>query len=149
MNASPPDLAASPRRHRSRQRERILEWLHATHSHPTAAEIHRALLLEMPALSLGTVYRNLEILVAQGAVDEVPSSHGASRYDGNVAPHHHFNCESCGQILDVEIPVPRGLAARLAGSHGLRARHVRISFFGRCATCEDAQNASTLSQPST
>jgi len=103
----------------------------------------------MPALSLGTVYRNLEILVAEGSVDEVSSFQDAARYDGNVSPHHHFNCERCGQILDVEIPVPRGLAKRLVGSHGLRARRVRISFFGLCAACEAAPDASTISQPST
>jgi Fe2+ or Zn2+ uptake regulation protein len=123
-----------------------LQWLRATDQHPTAARVHEALRSEMPALSLGTVYRNLEILVAEGLVDEVPCSDGASRYDGNVEPHHHFNCESCGQILDVELPTPRGLRKRLAGSHGLHARRVRISFFGLCATCEDAQDASTLTQ---
>jgi Fe2+ or Zn2+ uptake regulation protein len=127
----------------------MLEWLRSTDRHPTAAQIHQALLSEMPALSLGTVYRNLEILVGEGAVDEVPSSEGAARYDGNVAPHHHFNCELCGRILDVEVPVPRGLTRRLIGSHGLRARQVRISFFGLCAECEDASDASSLSQPTT
>jgi len=127
----------------------MLAWLRSTDSHPTAAEIHAALLPELPALSLGTVYRNLELLVREGAIDEVASAAGAARYDGNVAPHHHFNCEGCGNILDVDLPAPRGLARRLAGSHGLRAREVRISYFGLCEACEAAREAEKSEQPST
>lgn len=134
VNTPPVDRGA-PRRHRSRQRERILAWLRSTESHPTATEIHRALLPELPALSLGTVYRNLEVLVAEGVVDEVASSVGAARYDGNLDPHHHFDCERCGRIVDVELPVPRGLGRRLAVEQGLRARRIRISFSGLCSDC--------------
>jgi len=145
---SPPDLPAARRRHRSRQREKILAWLQSTDCHPTATEIHGALQPEIPSLSLGTVYRNLEVLVAEGVVDEVPSSVGGMRYDGNVEPHHHFHCERCGGILDVDLPAPRGLARRLKGERGLRARRVRIDFFGFCSTCEQADDGSKISQPS-
>jgi len=95
----------------------------------------------MSALSLGTVYRNLEILVESREVDEVPSAVGATRYDGNVEPHHHFNCEECGRIVDVEIPVSRGWTRRLERERGLRASRVRISFFGLCTTCADESEA--------
>lgn len=145
MSGIPPTVAAPARRHRSRQRERILAWLRATDRHPSAAEIYAALLPEIPALSLGTVYRNLEVLVAEGAIDEVPCATGAARYDGNIEPHHHFNCERCGRILDVDVPVPRGLTKRLAGEHGLRSQRVRISFFGLCPTCDGAPTSSTAS----
>jgi Fur family peroxide stress response transcriptional regulator len=132
-----PPERVSTRRHRSRQRERILSWLRATDSHPTASQIHRALLPEMPELSLGTIYRNLEVLVAEGVVDEVASTGAATRYDGNVEPHHHFDCERCGRIFDVDLPVPRGLVKRLAEEVGLRASRVRISFVGACSDCDE------------
>lgn len=137
VNPAPLDAAAAPRRNRSRQREAILDWVRQTDSHPTAAEIHRALVPKSSALSLGTVYRNLEILVADGVVDEVPSAVGATRYDGNVLPHHHFNCDLCGQIFDVDLPEPRGLARRLESEHGFRATRLRISFSGACPTCAE------------
>jgi Fe2+ or Zn2+ uptake regulation protein len=127
---------AEPRRHRSLQRDRILAWLRGTDTHPTAGEIHGGLLSELSDLSLGTVYRNLEVLVAEGAVEEVACAGGAARYDANLEPHHHFHCEHCGRIDDVDLPAPRGLSNRLANSHGLRARRVSISFFGLCPQCE-------------
>ena len=135
---SPQDASATPRRNRSRQREAILHWVQQSDSHPTASEIHRALLPKSSALSLGTVYRNLEILVADGVVDEVPSAVGATRYDGNVLPHHHFNCDQCGQIFDVdlrELRKLRGLTRRLEDEHGLHATRLRISFYGDCPAC--------------
>jgi len=116
----------------------MLEWLRATDRHPTAADIYVGLRPEMPSLSLATVYRNLDVLVADGQIDEVPSGVGAARYDGNVVPHHHFHCEGCGEIRDVELAIPRGLVRRLAGEHGLVSNRVRMSFFGLCPVCEIA-----------
>jgi len=140
---TPQDVMATPRRKRSRQRECMLEWLRETDSHPTAAEIHTRLLPEMPSLSLATVYRNLEVLVSDGDLDEVQSRIGAARYDGNLEPHHHFNCERCGRILDIDLPTPQGLAKRLSDAHGLASKRVRMSFFGLCRDCERGNEDNT------
>ncbi len=140
MDQPPLNSTAPPRRHRSRQRERILEWVRETDSHPTAAEIHDALRSELTTLSLGTVYRNLEVLVGDGDLDEVAGLVGATRYDGNLCPHHHFNCERCGRILDVDLPPPRGLSGRVERDLGVRPTRIRISFFGFCDECERNQD---------
>ena len=125
----------SARRHRTRKRERIHEFLRASEDHPTAAQTHKALLGELPQLSLGTVYRNLEVLVSQGVVEEVPSA-GGTRYDGNPKPHHHFICERCGAIDDLHLVAPRSLAQKLRRARGRRAMRIKIDFFGLCEACE-------------
>lgn len=135
VSTPPPGHSTTRRRHRSHQREQILDWLRATDAHPTAAQIHGALEQLLPHLSLGTVYRNLEVLVAEGEVDEVLAAGGPARYDANLEPHHHFICSACGGIVDVAISVPRGLAKRLAREHGLEADRVQLSFHGRCPAC--------------
>ncbi len=89
----------------------------------------------MPDLALATVYRNLEVLVAEGIVAAVPSASGALRFDGNLAPHDHFECEACGRILDVPSEGPGRIVKRLASRHGLQARRVQISFAGLCPQC--------------
>jgi Fe2+ or Zn2+ uptake regulation protein len=144
VKPSPPESA--PRRHQTRQRARILEWLRLTESHPTAAQTHEALMRELPNLSLGTVYRNLEVLVSEGLVDEVPSAGGGVRYDGNPKPHHHFICDACGAIDDLHLQAPPELARKLRRARGLTARRIRIDFFGLCEACElHGSNAGTAS----
>jgi Fe2+ or Zn2+ uptake regulation protein len=139
--------SARPRRlNRTAQRERLLEVLRASQEHPTAAQLHRALLAEFPRLSLGTVYRNLDVLVDQGEIDVVPAPSGVLRYDGNRAPHHHFSCEACGGILDIELPAPRRLAARIARERALRVRKVRIEFIGLCSACSDRADAGKITK---
>jgi Fe2+ or Zn2+ uptake regulation protein len=142
VDASPPRAARPRRRNRSLQRERLLGWLRGTDSHPTAAEIHAALRPSFPRLSIATVYRNLEVLVGDGRVDAVAGAGPALRYDANPLPHHHFVCERCGRIRDLYGPRPRNLARRLAREQGLRARRVRLDFYGSCPECLQAPEAS-------
>lgn len=126
---------APARRNRSRQRELILGFLRASDEHPTAAQTHAALLRRLPNLSLGTVYRNLEVLVNEGLVEELPAAGGA-RYDGNPKAHHHFICEGCGAIDDLHLQAPPSLAQKLRRARGRTASRVRIDFFGLCEACE-------------
>ena len=132
-----PEPAVRPRRHRTRQRERLLELLRASEDHPTAAELYQAAQRELPNLSLGTVYRNLDVLVSEGLIEAVPCEGGAARYDGNPEPHHHFICEQCGHILDVEVTLPDELQRSLRRKYRLRAERARVRFFGLCEPCSD------------
>jgi len=88
-------------------------------------------------VSLGTVYRNLRLLVAQGLVKELPGPH--ARFDCNLSEHHHFTCLACGRIADVAgrltEPHSRALVSRVASSGGFSVTHHRIEFYGRCAAC--------------
>jgi len=139
-------LERAPRRHQTRQRARILEWLRTADSHPTAAQTHEALVRELPNLSLGTVYRNLEVLVSEGLIDEVASAGGGVRYDGNPKPHHHFICDACGAIDDLHLQAPPELARKLRRARGRTARRIRIDFYGLCEACElHDSNAGTAS----
>jgi Fe2+ or Zn2+ uptake regulation protein len=131
------------RRNRTRQRERILQLLQGTDAHPTANWIHETLRPEFPRLSLGTVYRNLEVLASEGLVIEVPVPGSTSRYDGNPEPHHHFVCERCRNIDDLEIRVSEPLEARVRRKYGLRAQGYRIDFYGLCRACSGRRDAAS------
>ena len=96
---------------------------------------------ELPNLSLGTVYRNLEVLVSEGVIEEVPSAGGGVRYDGNAKPHHHFICESCGAIDDLHLQAPPELARKLRRARGRTARRIHIDFYGLCESCEPHRSA--------
>ena len=118
----------------SRQRELIFEALRHTKEHPTAEMLYRWLKPENPCLSLGTVYRNLNLLAEEGAITRMPFP--VERYDANVEPHPHFRCEVCGGVFDLDLPYDKGLdeKALLASGHDIRSHE--LIFHGVCVNCK-------------
>ena len=120
---------------RSRQRERILEILQSTETHPTADWVYEQLKEEFPNLSMGTVYRNLNILIEQGLVGKIDFGSTFDRFDANTGPHYHFICERCGAIIDLELPIDTSLNERVNSETPYNAHKHRIEFFGLCDQC--------------
>ena len=118
-------------------RRLVLDVVRGTDTHPTAEAVHQLVRRRLPRVSLGTVYRNLRLLVTLGLVQELPGPH--ARFDGNLRDHHHFTCLACGRIADVDGPLTephsRALVSRVASSGGFNVTHHRIEFYGRCAAC--------------
>jgi Fe2+ or Zn2+ uptake regulation protein len=118
-------------------RRAVLEVVRGIKAHPTAEEVHRLVTRRAPRVSLGTVYRNLRLLVDAGLLGELPGP--PARFDANARAHHHFTCLRCGRIVDVEAPVAephsRAVSKRVAARTGLTITHHRIEFFGRCREC--------------
>jgi Fe2+ or Zn2+ uptake regulation protein len=119
-------------------RHAVLEVVRGIKSHPTAEEVHRLVIRREPRVSLGTVYRNLRLLVEAGLLGELPGPR--ARFDANTRAHHHFTCLRCGRIADVEAPIvepeSRGVSKRVEARTGLAITHHRIDFFGRCRECQ-------------
>lgn len=114
---------------------KILEVLTQNRVHLTAQEIYDTLRPEIPALSLGTVYRNLRFLADRGQVRELSMGSGHCRYEASREPHYHFMCRACGCVADLELPLQEklmDLAALLTG--GIVESH-EIKFSGVCASC--------------
>jgi Fur family peroxide stress response transcriptional regulator len=127
-------MAAKTRR--SRQRNRIFEILEKSKNHPAANWIYDRLRKEFPDLSMGTVYRNLGVLVEQGLVNRIDFGSTFDRYEARILPHYHFICESCGSVTDLEVPVDETLTKKLRKATGLRATRHEIRLYGTCRTCE-------------
>ncbi len=123
-------------------RRLILEVVQGTDVHPTAEWVYRQVRRRLPRVSLGTVYRNLRLLVEEGLVKELPGTSGRhvgaprlARFDGNTSVHHHFTCSQCGRIQDLTEPVDRSLDRQMTARTGLQISHHRIEFYGRCPAC--------------
>lgn len=120
----------------SRQRELIYQRLMDTDEHPTAEMIYNWLKPDNPALSLGTVYRNLNLLADEGVITRMPFP--VERYDANTEPHPHFRCKKCGGVYDLEGIEYDGTldqAAEECSGH-LVDRHDLV-FSGTCLHCTE------------
>lgn len=115
------------------QRYAVLAFLMEHNTHPTAAEIFEAVNRVDPRSSRATTYNNLRDLVQAGLVREVAVEGRSARYDAKGIRHHHFICDRCGEVKDMEfydMPKP---ATRLLGKRTLR--ECEVIFRGLCAAC--------------
>jgi Fur family peroxide stress response transcriptional regulator len=120
----------------SKQRNRLLELLRSTDSHPTADWLYRQLKSEFPNLSLGTVYRNLAMLSKQGLVKKIHFGSTFDRFEANTKPHYHLICELCGKISDFEMPIYNDLNNQATKLSSFSIFHHKIEFFGMCEDCK-------------
>ncbi len=121
---------------RSVQREAILCELRSLKTHPTAEDLYKRLRQRMPKISIGTVYRNLEQLSAAGIIRKLELSDRLRRFDGDLSPHFHRSCCSCGAVSDVPAERMEALFGELAAAaarHGCSGYHVE--FTGVCGEC--------------
>lgn len=115
------------------QRYAVIEFLSDHKEHPTAAEIFKAVNRRDPRSSRATTYNNLRDLVRAGLVREVAVEGRAGRFDLEGIRHHHFVCDRCGDVEDVDwYDVPRP-AARSLGKRVVR--ECQLIFRGLCAKC--------------
>lgn len=121
---------------RSVQREIILEVLRSTKSHPTAEWIYERARRQLPNISLGTVYRNLNALVATGVIIKVQGSFDKDRFDANAERHAHMVCDQCGAVIDVEMPQDLDAANMNAvNSRDVLIKDYSIVYKGICNEC--------------
>jgi Fe2+ or Zn2+ uptake regulation protein len=115
------------------QRYAVMAFLMEHKGHPTAAEIFEAVNRLDPRSSRATTYNNLRDLVEAGLVREVAVEGRAARFDAKGVRHHHFICDRCGNVEDIdwyEVPRPR---SRSLGKRILR--ECELIFRGLCTKC--------------
>ncbi|MGB7844069.1 MAG: transcriptional repressor [Candidatus Acidiferrum sp.] len=115
------------------QRYALMAFLMEGNTHPTAAQIFEAVNRVDPRSSRATTYNNLRDLVQAGILREVAVEGRAARFDAKGVRHHHFICDRCANVEDVEwYDVPRP-ASRTLGKRILR--ECELIFRGLCTKC--------------
>lgn len=119
----------------SKQRDSIKQYLESHFTHPTAETVYLDMKEIFPNISLGTVYRNLNLLVDMGEIIRISSDNGPDRYDGNTKPHYHFICNQCGRVFDINLePNQDMIEAASKNFSGIITNQV-THFFGFCPEC--------------
>ena len=122
----------------SAQRRIILETIRKFPVHPTADEVYQRVRRIMPRISLGTVYRNLDILAGTGQILKLEAG-PQNRYDGTLVEHAHILCLMCGRMDDVSPEVLRDAAELLhtadTSIEGYEDVSHRLYFVGTCSQC--------------
>lgn len=117
------------------QRKIILEELCKVYFHPTAGDVYEMVRKKLPKVSLGTVYRNLELLSNRNTIQKLDFGEPHKRFDGNPEPHYHINCTQCGRVDDAPIELKPSLEKEAEQASGYRLHSHHISYSGICPDC--------------
>lgn len=111
----------------------VRDVVRAAHDHPTADQVLRRVRKQLPKVSLGTVYRNLQKLVEQGDLRQVELTNEPARFDGMLADHDHFVCDQCRRVTDLLRDATPVRASLRRGGFAVRA--CVLTYYGICPDC--------------
>jgi Fur family transcriptional regulator, peroxide stress response regulator len=135
MDAKGVDAGLLQSRYRlTRQRAAILRALEDG-AHLTAETILERVRGELPAISLGTIYRTLDILRELGLVQVFSYAGNAARYEASLDKHHHLVCSVCRGITNIPVHDLGALARSIADLHRYADVEASLTITGRCPRC--------------
>ena len=113
------------------QREIVYSTLLKRRDHPTAEDVFARAKVDMPTISLATVYNCLETLVQCNLIKQVNHERGPTRYCPNLQPHAHFHDENTGATIDVDLPPALLAELKAILPSSLEALAIEITFRGK------------------
>ncbi len=119
----------------TQQRRIILKKLKKHKDHPGADVIYSEVRKELPNISLGTVYRNLEMLSEKGTILKLEFGSNQKRFDPCPEAHPHFRCLSCGRIEDIPGGMELPPVEEKTWSKGKKITGYNLEFTGYCKKC--------------
>ena len=129
------DLQKEKQLRLTRQRRVILDELRGMHTHPSADEVYEIVRLRLPRISLGTVYRNLEVLSELGEIQKLELSGSLKRFDGNPKKHYHIRCINCDRVEDTPIAPLNQIEDDLYEATVYEIIGHNLEFTGLCPDC--------------
>ena len=119
------------------QRDAVLQVILAREDHPTANDIFEAARQRLPTISYATVYNSLRYLKEAGLVHEIKFGDSASRYDRETDRHDHAICNSCGKLVDFDLPQTAELMQAAARKSRFKPESVHLTLRGLCVDCRE------------
>lgn len=119
------------------QRQVILNEFKKPDSHLTADEVYERVRRKIPRVSLGTIYRNLEILSENGLINKIELAGHQKLFDGNLNKHHHVRCANCDMIHDIPAESIRINALPLKILSQFEILEYRLELLGNCKNCHE------------
>jgi Fur family peroxide stress response transcriptional regulator len=131
-------------RRKTRQRDMVFKAVYAL-EHPTAQDAYNYITKasgDTGCVSLGTVYRNLQILEDEGKIASIGAD--PTHYDRKIEPHYHLHCKKCGSVSDMPIVYKKGFDCEAETASGFYIESHTITFEGLCNSCSKLERNMAL-----
>lgn len=131
----------------SKQRELILRAVQDSTSHPTADEVYTQIRQKCPTISLGTVYRNLNLLSDHFLIRKISMPNTSDRFDGRLDEHYHMTCSRCGRVFDAVLPAMEEVAQKTLTATGFTVTGIHLIISGICRQCAEQEQLQPQAPP--
>ena len=121
----------------TKQKELIFQAISARHDHPTADEVYTQLKPQHPALSLATVYRNLNQFAQQGKIRKIAIPSGSDRFDATLQDHYHLLCNVCGRLYDIAEEMLPSIRREIFSLRDYQVAGYELVIYGMCEHCRE------------
>ena len=122
-------------RRNSKQRQLVLEAVKSTCTHPTAEEVFQIVRQKYPTISLGTVYRNLNLLAEMGLILKLDLGVERDHFDGTKEEHGHLVCTRCGAIEDLPCALSASIRSTMEHELDRQMDSIYLTVTGLCKEC--------------
>ena len=119
----------------SHQREEIAKFVLNSCNHPTADTIYENVREQMPNISLGTVYRNLNALSKKGIIRKIPMPNHCDRFDKTLEEHFHIHCIKCDKLEDINYSINDDIYKKIENEKNYKMLSCNLIFEGICNDC--------------
>ncbi len=128
-------VLTKPLKH-SKQRDALINILQNTKTHPSAEWLYNEVKKEFPNVSLATIYRNLNLLLANNQIVRLDIGSGTEHYDACCNSHYHLVCEECNSITDITLPLLDDLEKNAEELNNITIKNHSLLFYGVCQNCK-------------
>ena len=118
------------------QKAIILDALKRLGNHPTPAMVYDEIHGQYPSISQATVFRVLASECEEGNAQRVYAPGCSARYEYGTRKHYHIACRKCGEVADIDMPLPEGIAQTVRDAEGFTVEHYYLEFIGLCPKCQ-------------
>lgn len=121
------------------QRIAVYSIIKENKNHPTVDTIHDLLKKKYPSISMGTVYKTINLLKELGIISEVIKDQKGLRYDLTSEIHVNLICPKCGKIIDYKSPLIEEFCSNIGNelnNDGIQVIGQKFDFFIFCENCK-------------
>lgn len=121
----------------TQQRKAIISVFEKQKRPLNANELHVEAMKQVKRIGIATIYRAIKSLKDEKVIVAANIPGEAPYYElSNLKHHHHFKCNSCGVVLDVEeCLIDESKLKKSASKNGLKIKEHSITLFGECDAC--------------
>lgn len=125
---------------RTRSQSQLLHLMKHLNREMSAQELHIELRSQGKGMGLATVYRALDALKLDGAIQVRTLSNGESLYSLIQQDQHHLTCLQCSRSIPISHCPVHELEHELDQEHQFKIYYHTLEFFGLCSDCQTVAN---------